>query len=105
MMLPLELRLQAEAEIRDTYRWYQRSRHGLGKAFAHAAESALAGIVRTPFAHPLAHKEKRRAMVRGFPYAIYYEVLLTHIDVVSISHTRRHPRRWQRRRRSVSTAR
>jgi plasmid stabilization system protein ParE len=104
-MRPLEFRSRAEDEILDAYRWYQQSRYGLGKAFADAVESAIARIVRIPFVHPCVDEETRRAPVHDFPYAIYYEVLLTHIDVVSITHTRRNPRRWQRRRRSVNTSR
>ena len=41
--------------------------------------------------------ETRRAVVRRFPYGIYFRVLGDEIIVTGVIHGRRHPRRWQSR--------
>jgi toxin ParE1/3/4 len=102
-MHPLVFRREAEAEVLDAYFYYQQARSGLGKAFVEAVESAVVRIERTPLLHPRVLDDMRRSLLRRFPYAVYYEVLLGHVEVVSILHTRRDPRRWQRRRRSART--
>jgi plasmid stabilization system protein ParE len=40
----------------------------------------------------------RRALVRRFPYAIYFRAAPDEIVVLAVIHGRRHPRHWQSRR-------
>jgi plasmid stabilization system protein ParE len=40
----------------------------------------------------------RRALVRRFPYAVYYVAEPDQISILAVIHTRRHPHRWQSRR-------
>jgi toxin ParE1/3/4 len=96
-MRVLVLRPEAKAEIRDAYRWYEQSRAGLGKVFGDAAYIRLIRIERTPLVYPRVHKDIRRALVRRFPYGVFYQPFITQIDVLSVMHTRRDPRRWKRR--------
>ena len=94
----LVLRPQAEAELLDARDWYEEQRPGLGGAFATEVDMVLAGIVQAPLAYPRVQGETRRALVRRFPYAIYFYAMADEIVVLGVIHGRRHPRRWQLRR-------
>ena len=94
----LVFRPQAEAELLDGRRWYDERRSGLGGAFAMAVSKAVAGIVEDPLTYPRVHGETRRALVKRFPYAVYFRVLPDELVVLAVMHGRRHPRYWQSRR-------
>ena len=94
----LVLRPQAEAEILDARDWYEEQRPGLGGAFATEVDSGLGRIVEAPLAYPRVHGETRRALLRRFPYAIYFHAMPDEIVVLAIIHGRRHPGTWQSRR-------
>ena len=94
----LVLRPQAEAERLDARDWYEEQRPGLGGAFATEVDMVLGRIVQTPLAYPRVQGETRRALVRRFPYAIYFHAVADEIVVLGVIHGRRHPRRWQSRR-------
>jgi len=94
----LVLRPQAEAELLDARDWYADQRPGLGGAFATEVDRTLARIVQAPLTHPRVQGETRRALVRRFPYAIYFHAMPDEIVVLAVIHGRRHPRRWQSRR-------
>ena len=98
MTLHLVLRPQAEAELLDARDWHKGQRPGLGGAFAAEVDAALARIVQAPLAYPRVQFETRRAVVRRFPYAIYFRAMPDEIVVLAVIHGRRHPRRWQSRR-------
>ena len=94
----LVLRPQAEAELLHARDWYEEQRAGLGGAFAKEVDWALTRIVQAPLAYPRTRGETRRALVRHFPYAIYFHAMPDEIVVLAVIHGRRHPRRWQSRR-------
>lgn len=93
----LVLRPQAEAELLDARDWYDDQRTELGGIFATEVDRALRGIVEAPLAYPRVQGEMRRALVRRFPYAIYFQTMPDEIVVLAVIHGRRHPRRWQSR--------
>ena len=94
----LVFRRQAEAELLDARDWYDDQRTELGGIFATEVDRALRGIVEAPLAYPRVQGEMRRALVRRFPYAIYFQTMPDEIVVLAVIHGRRHPRRWQSRR-------
>ena len=77
--------------------WYEKQRPELGIQFAESIVEAIDRISSNPLAFPVVHAETRRAVVRRFPYGIYFRVLEDQIVVTAVMHGRRHPRGWQRR--------
>ena len=75
-----------------------RGTAGLGSEFLRAVRAAFALIRRNPEQFPRVRGDIRRALVRRFPYAVYYVVEPDHVSVFAVIHTRQHPRRWQSRR-------
>jgi plasmid stabilization system protein ParE len=60
-------------------------------------DAALALIQRTPELHPLIHKQIRRALIRRFPFGIFYVVEEDTIRVLAVFHGKRNPMRWMDR--------
>ena len=90
-------RPQADQEVQSARRWYEQRRPGLGIEFANAIDEVVARISSNPLAFPTVHNETRRAVVRRFPYGIYFRVLEDEIVITAVMHGRRHPRRWHAR--------
>ena len=94
----LVFRPEAEAESLDARAWYEGERVGLGAMFAAAVETTVAAILRNPLAYPRVKGDTRRALVRRFPYAVYFRPIDDEIIVLAIMHGRRNPRHWRSRR-------
>ena len=93
----LSLRGEAEADLQAAAEWYDAQRPGLGSEFTRAVRALLATIEREPQHYPVARGEIRRALLRRFPYAMYF-VPLPHVTVViACLHVRRDPEVWQSR--------
>jgi plasmid stabilization system protein ParE len=61
-------------------------------------EATLARIERQPGAFPVVHGNTHRALVRRFPFGIFYVVRDADVAITAIMHCSRHPRRWRTRR-------
>ncbi len=51
----------------------------------------------TPEFYAAVDQATRRARVRRFPFAIYYEIETEHIVIYAVWHYRRDPTEWQHR--------
>lgn len=97
MKYSLIVRTDAEAELAEACTWYEEKRAGLGKDLLMRVDAALKVIKKRPLSFPLVHELIRRALVKRFPYAVYFIVEGTEISVISILHVSRDPKRWQNR--------
>lgn len=95
--MQIVIRPAAGADIEDAFVWYEQQRRGLGSEFLKIVDDALIAIQRAPQLHPAIHRNTRRALLRRFPYGIYYRIYPDLIVVVACMHGRRNPRRWQSR--------
>ena len=96
-MRSLILRPAAAADVEDAYRWYESRRPGLGEEFLHATRRVIDSILENPEQSPVVRRKTRRALVRRFPYSIFYRVVEDNVVVVACMHGRRDPNRWQKR--------
>ena len=97
MTRSLILRPDAEDDVAAAYHWYDVRSPGLGAEFLRAVEAGLASVERNPEAYPEVYKHARRALLRRFPYALFYVLSPELIEVIGCIHTRRHPRGWRSR--------
>lgn len=97
-MKRLRLTPEAERDLDESHLWYHRQAPRLAVDFLAAVNASLASIQRHPEAYALVDRTIRRALVRRFPYAIFYEVETAEIVVYAIFHGARDPRAWKRRR-------
>lgn len=96
------LRAEAAADIREAAGWYEGERPGLGREFTRAVRALLAGVEREPERFPRvvggAREDVRRALLRRFPYAVYFVAEPEGAVVLACLHVRRDPQVWQSRR-------
>ena len=102
LLRKLLIRPEAEAEIVEAHNWYRLQAEGLGSEFLRALDACLSSVEREPLTYPIVYKEVRRALVRKFPYSIFfvYEQVdeeNERIIVLACFHTRRDPKKWQER--------
>ncbi len=86
---------EIEADIAEAYSWYEARRAGLGEEFLGCVEACLESIRRTPQVHAAVHESYRRALVRRFPYAVFYERTEAATTVYAVLHTSRNPDKWR----------
>ncbi len=96
MPLRVVFRPQAAAEAIEVQEWYESRSPGLGDQFGEAFKALVERIADMPSAFPRVHGATQRAVLRRFPYAIYFRVAADSVVVLSI-HGRQHPSHWQRR--------
>ena len=93
----LIIRPEALEDIDQAYGWYKRRQAGLGERFLRHLDDCLSAICRSPNAHAIVYAHYRRAVVRRFPYVVFYEVEGERVNVYSIFHTSQKPRKWMDR--------
>jgi len=94
---PLLLRPAAAADLEEARLWYDKQRTGLGDEFLAEAEAAIARILATPLAYAVVYKDRRRGLLRRFPYSVVYRIIDDVIVVLAVVHAKRSPRVWRQR--------
>jgi plasmid stabilization system protein ParE len=97
MPSPVRLKLSAVEDLAAAYAWYETQRAGLGEEFLEEVGKTVESIARHPLSHAVALKGNRRAIVRRFPYSVFYKVLADEILVRCIFNNVRNPALWRRR--------
>jgi|SRR5919198_1242273 plasmid stabilization system protein ParE len=95
----LLLEPEAEAEFLDGERWYAERSPRIAEAFRSSVARTLEVVESAPHSFPIAVLDIHKALVRRFPYVVYYVSLPQVTTVIAIIHARRDPRVWQERRR------
>ena len=94
----LLLEPEAQADLAESFAWYEDQKSGLGSEFFAEVARVLAVIERTPQLYPILRGQTRRALVRRFPFTVFYVLDPDVIAVTAVLHGRRDPRRWLERR-------
>ena len=81
----------------EAYNWYEQQKIGLGDEFIDCIDELLDRICLMPQSYPIVYRDVRRAIIKRFPYAIYYRLVSSRIIVTAIFHSHRNPKSWQRR--------
>jgi hypothetical protein len=71
--------------------------HGLGEEFLDCVDAAIQRICRSPYLYAKIYNDYRRALVRRFPYVIFYEFADGNLCIYSIFHTSQNPKKWKKR--------
>jgi len=87
----------AERDILDAKVWYDLRRPGLGSEFLDTFDELQGRLERTPFIYPVVYRGMRRAVLRRFPYLVYFVVSGDTVSVTACLHAARDPRLIGRR--------
>ena len=91
----LRIRPAVKRQVERAARWYDRRNKRNGAEFRAAVEAAISSIHENPLRHA-GIGQVRRALTRGFPYMVVFEVSDERILVTDCVHQHRDPRRWMR---------
>lgn len=89
--------IEAEQDVADAYSWYEAREPGLGEEFLRCVEACALTIQRHPHLYPVAVDEFRRALVRRFPFEVFYEPAEDCITIYSVFHCSLDPQKWRAR--------
>ena len=98
MSWPVVLTAVAERDIHAAALWYEREAPGVGRRFLDAVAAALELIGDNPHQFPLMHRDKRRALLKRFPYSVYFRIDTASVVIVGCFHGRRNPTMWKSQR-------
>ena len=80
------------------FTWYENEQSGLGDDFLDELHACYERILRFPLGYQSLDDGIRRALLRRFPYGVYFTVDGDAVVVLTVLHARRDPAEWQRRR-------
>ncbi len=97
-MPELLVRPQALSDIEEAVRWYEKRRPGLGDRLLGDLDNVFQRVRRRPLEFPVVGSYVRRALLRKFPYAVYFQFEENApVEVLAVLHLKRRPGSWQRR--------
>jgi plasmid stabilization system protein ParE len=97
MSVPFIITPEAEQDLTDGRDWYERQKDGLGIEFVLAVGAVFERLQANPRMHQIVRKDVRRAVVKRFPYVVFYRALADRTEVIAVHDARRDPKRWQKR--------
>ena len=93
----MKFRAKAIWEVDEIYVNYEKARPGLGLKFLGRLEETFARIADNPTIYAVVYKNARRAIVRRFPFSVYFRVRDSGVMIEAIIHNKRHSRTWKSR--------
>jgi toxin ParE1/3/4 len=88
----IQVRRAAELDIAEAQVWYESQRTSLGREFRTEISRVFDRLAETPLIYQQVHRDVRRAIVRRFPYLIWYRVIETTVIVLACTYAGRDPR-------------
>ena len=92
----LEIRPEAEADITDAFHHYRVVSSALGSAFLAELDTVFVRIREKPAIYQAVHHDLRRALMKRFPYAVFYTFSEQVVTVFAVLHQANDPDRWKR---------
>lgn len=97
MALHLVVPPQSELDIQAAALWYEDQRDGLGVRFLDELTHVFGRIVQHPRQFPRVNDSVQRALLRHFPYGVYFLLEDERISVLAVLHLHRYPEVWKSR--------
>ena len=88
---------QSELDIQAAAVWYEGQRSSLGERLLAELDHVFRRIVDNPQQFPRLEDSVHRALLRHFPYGVYFVPEEESIQVLAVLHLHRHPEMWKSR--------
>jgi toxin ParE1/3/4 len=95
--LQIVVSLEARADIAEAVVWLRKASPSLPRRFRLELETTYAAILEHPEIHPVVHKHVRRALLRRFPYSVFYVIEPPVILILGVVHQARDEAIWKQR--------
>jgi plasmid stabilization system protein ParE len=102
-MTEYEFLPEAEEEMNEAARFYERRKEGLGLEFLNEVQRTITSILAHPQSGPTLSQNIRRRIVRRFPFGVLYAIddekrkKERTIVIVAVAHLKRRPGYWKER--------
>jgi plasmid stabilization system protein ParE len=93
----VEFLKSAKMDIYHAKKWYNLQKHNLGTEFIDEIDNVYERIKFNPNQFPIIKKDIRKAVVKRFPYCLYYVVEPEIIRIFAVFHNSRNPIIWKQR--------
>lgn len=97
MSYEVQVRRAAELTIAEAQVWYETQQSGLGAEFRSEVSRVIDRLAATPLIYQVVHRHIRRAIVRRFPYLIWYRIVAETVVVLACTYAGRDPERVKAR--------
>ncbi len=97
MTLQLIVTREARADIAEAIGWFRKRSPELPDRFRVELERVYSRIQDYPEIYPIVYKRFRRALLRKFPYSVFYIVDPAILLIVGVVHQARDESSWKRR--------
>ena len=87
----LIVRPVAEKDIWESAQYYEEQVVGLGKGFIMCVDATMNSIERTPHIYPAYYERYHRALIRRFPFGVFYIVDDKIVSVIRVFNLRQSP--------------
>lgn len=81
----------------DAADWYETQLLGLGLSFFEDLDKVISRIEESRGQFPIVYRDAHRALLRRFPYGVFFKNYEDRTLVVAVADLRREATRWQRR--------
>lgn len=88
MSYEVQIRRAAELDLAEAQLWYETQRSDLGAKFHAEVSQVIDRLAETPLLYQVTHRDIRRALVRRFPYLVWYRVTGKTVVVLACTHAR-----------------
>ncbi len=85
---------EASKDLDDAVAWYNAEKEDLGYRFAHVVDETILRAARYPYFNTEVDPGVHRALVKRFPYAVFYSVTDDVLMVYAVGHMHRMPFFW-----------
>lgn len=82
---------QAQTDIDVAIGWYEKQRTGLGIEFLDCVITTTQRILDNPASYPQKHKKLRSALIRKFPFTVFYTGNETEVIIHAVFDNRQEP--------------
>ena len=97
MTLPVRLTSAAAQDLALAEQWYLHEAPHVLTSFEKEIDETFRLISERPELYQAVGSTVRRALVRKFPFSVFYRILPEWIEVIAVVHQSRDPRTWRRR--------
>jgi toxin ParE1/3/4 len=87
---------RADLDVDAAFGWYENERSGLGLEFLDELRTVYDRMVDGPLKYQELRSGIRRALLRRFPYAVYFVIEGAVVVVLAVLQATRDPAVWQR---------
>lgn len=90
----IDVLFSAAFEMDAAFAWYEDRQPGLGTEFLRACEATFTTVARLPQAYRIVRPGVHRALLRRFPYMVFFQAFEDRIVVLGVVHVRQSPDVW-----------